>query len=47
MEQAKKALVKKLGYKFAQDPSLRELNFKALDKGADLVWGGWDDDRCL
>jgi len=37
MEDAKKALEKKLGYKFEQDPSLRELNFKALEKGAELV----------
>lgn len=37
MEQAKKALEKKLGYKFEQDPKLRDLNFKALAKGAELV----------
>jgi len=39
MKAIEKALEKKLGYKFAQDPSLRELNFKALAKGADLVKG--------
>lgn len=39
MDQAKKALEKKLGYKFEKDPSLRELNFKALEKGAELVQG--------
>lgn len=37
MEGAKKALEKKLGYKFEKDPKLRELNFIALDKGAELV----------
>lgn len=37
MDQAKKALEKKLGYKFEKDASLRELNFKALEKGAELV----------
>lgn len=37
MEQAKKALEKKLGYKFEQDPKLRELNFTALERGAELV----------
>ncbi len=37
VEAAKKALEKKLGYKFEQDPKLRELNFKALERGAELV----------
>jgi len=37
MEKAKEALEKKLGYKFEKDPNLRELNFKALEKGAELV----------
>lgn len=37
MEQAKKAIEKKLGYKFEKDPSLRELNYKAIDRGASLV----------
>lgn len=37
MDQAKKAVEKRLGYKFAQNPKLRELNFKALERGADLV----------
>lgn len=37
VEEAKKALEKKLGYKFEQDPKLRELNFKALQKGMELV----------
>lgn len=37
MEQAKKALEKKLGYKFEQDPKLRDLNFKALEKGVELL----------
>ncbi len=37
MDQAKKALDKKLGYKFEQDPKLRDLNYKALERGAELV----------
>lgn len=37
MEDAKKALEKKLGYKFEKNPQLRELNFKALETGAELV----------
>ncbi|MEG6617127.1 2-oxoacid:acceptor oxidoreductase family protein [Peptococcaceae bacterium 1198_IL3148] len=36
-EDAKKAIEKKLGYKFEQNPKLRELNFKAIDRGAELV----------
>lgn len=39
MEKAKAALEAKLGYKFEQDPSLRELNYKALERGAELVQG--------
>ncbi|MFZ5754241.1 MAG: 2-oxoacid:acceptor oxidoreductase family protein [Bacillota bacterium] len=39
MDQAKKAIEKKLGYKFEQDPKLREMNFKALERGAELVKG--------
>jgi len=39
MDDAKKALEKRLGYKFQQDPQLRELNYKALEKGAELVKG--------
>ena len=37
VEQAKAAISKKLGYKFEQDPKLKELNFKALERGVDLV----------
>jgi len=37
MEQAKKAIEKKLGYKFEQNPKLRELNYKAIERGANLV----------
>jgi len=37
VEQAKAALEEKLGYKFEQDPKLRELNFKALERGVDLA----------
>lgn len=36
-ESAKEAIEKKLGYKFEQDPKLRDLNFKALDRGVELV----------
>jgi len=36
-EDAKKALEKKLGYKFEQDPRLRDLNFRALERGIHLV----------
>jgi len=39
IEQAKKSIEAKLGYKFEQNPELRELNFKALEKGAALVSG--------
>ncbi|MEW6624992.1 MAG: 2-oxoacid:acceptor oxidoreductase family protein [Bacillota bacterium] len=39
IEQAKAALEKKLGYKFEQNPQLRELNFKALERGIELVKG--------
>jgi 2-oxoglutarate ferredoxin oxidoreductase subunit gamma len=37
MAAVKTALEKKLGYKFEQDPKLRELNYKALERGAELV----------
>lgn len=37
VDQAKVAIEKKLGYKFEQNPQLRELNFKALDRGIELV----------
>lgn len=35
--QAQAAIEKKLGYKFEQNPSLREMNFKALARGMELV----------
>jgi len=35
--EARAAIEKKLGYKFEQDPSLRELNFKAISRGMELV----------
>jgi 2-oxoglutarate ferredoxin oxidoreductase subunit gamma len=38
-ERAKEAIEKKLGYKFEKNPKLRELNFKAIDRGAELVAG--------
>ncbi|SMB86989.1 2-oxoglutarate ferredoxin oxidoreductase subunit gamma [Desulfonispora thiosulfatigenes DSM 11270] len=37
LEGIKDALEEKLGYKFAQKPELRELNFNALEKGVNLV----------
>ncbi|MDW7675368.1 MAG: 2-oxoacid:acceptor oxidoreductase family protein [Bacillota bacterium] len=37
IEQAKKSIEAKLGYKFEQNPELRELNFRALEKGMELV----------
>lgn len=36
-EQAKEAIEKRLGYKFEENPKLRELNFKALERGIELV----------
>ncbi|MCL6610393.1 MAG: 2-oxoacid:acceptor oxidoreductase family protein [Peptococcaceae bacterium] len=38
-ERAKDAIEKKLGYKFEKNPELRDLNFKAIDRGAELVAG--------
>ncbi|KAB2952994.1 ketoisovalerate oxidoreductase [Heliorestis acidaminivorans] len=38
-EQAKQALEDKLGYKFEQNPKLRELNYRALERGMQLVEG--------
>lgn len=34
---AKAAIEKKLGYKFEQNPKLRELNFGAIDRGMELM----------
>jgi 2-oxoglutarate ferredoxin oxidoreductase subunit gamma len=36
-DSAKKALEKKLGYKFEQNPKLRELNFQALEIGKQMA----------
>jgi 2-oxoglutarate ferredoxin oxidoreductase subunit gamma len=36
-EDSKAALAKKLGYKFEKNPSLRDLNYRALEIGRDLV----------
>ncbi len=36
-DRAKAAIEKKLGYKFEKNPKLRELNFKAIERGAELV----------
>lgn len=37
LDEAKAAIEKKLGYKFEQNPKLRELNYSALEKGMELV----------
>ena len=37
MDDAKKAIEKKLGYKFEKSPELRDMNFKAIERGAELV----------
>lgn len=37
LDKAKKALEKRLGYKFEQDPNLRDLNHRALERGVELV----------
>ncbi len=39
LEQAKRALEKKLSYKFEKNPALREMNYRALERGAELVAG--------
>ncbi|WP_269746078.1 2-oxoacid:acceptor oxidoreductase family protein [Syntrophaceticus schinkii] len=39
LEKAKEAIEKKLGYKFEQNPKLREMNFKALERGYEMVAG--------
>jgi 2-oxoglutarate ferredoxin oxidoreductase subunit gamma len=36
-ERIKAAVERKLGYKFEKQPELRELNFKALERGMELV----------
>lgn len=36
-EAAKQALLHKLEHKFAQDPSLKDLNFKALERGKEVA----------
>lgn len=38
-EKAKEAIEQKLGYKFEQSPRLRDINYKAVDKGIELVKG--------
>ncbi len=37
LERARTAIEKKLGYKFEKNPELRDLNFKALHRGTELV----------
>nr|WP_218070372.1 2-oxoacid:acceptor oxidoreductase family protein [Desulfuribacillus alkaliarsenatis] len=37
IDQAKAAIEAKLGHKFAQKPELRDLNYRALERGAELV----------
>jgi len=38
-ERAQNAIEKKLGSKFEKNPKLRELNYKAIERGAELVAG--------
>ncbi|CEO90399.1 MAG TPA: ketoisovalerate oxidoreductase [Syntrophaceticus sp.] len=37
LEKAREAIEKKLGYKFQDNPELRDLNFRAVEKGISLV----------
>jgi 2-oxoglutarate ferredoxin oxidoreductase subunit gamma len=37
LDNTKKALEKRLGYKFEHDPKLRELNHRALERGVELL----------
>lgn len=37
LEQARSAIEKNFGYKFEQNPKLREINYKALERGMELV----------
>lgn len=37
MDQAKQAIEAKLGHKFAQKPQLRDLNYRAMERGVELV----------
>ncbi|MCL5290012.1 MAG: 2-oxoacid:acceptor oxidoreductase family protein [Firmicutes bacterium] len=37
VDRARLAIEKKLGYKFEKDPKLRDLNFRAMDRGMELV----------
>jgi len=39
VERAKAAVEKKLGYKFEIQPELRELNFRAMERGFEMVAG--------
>lgn len=37
LQRAKAAIEKKLGYKFEKQPELRDLNFRAMERGVNLV----------
>ena len=39
LDKAKESIEKRLGYKFEKNPELRELDFKALQEGINLVAG--------
>jgi len=39
IEDAKAAIEKKLGYQFEKKPELRDMNFRALERGSELVAG--------
>ncbi len=45
LDKAKAAIEKKLGYKFEKQPQLRDLNFKALERGVELSRETWDVGR--
>ncbi len=42
LDKAKAAIEKKLGYKFEKQPQLRDLNFKALERGVELSREMWN-----
>lgn len=39
VDDAKAAIEKRLGYKFEKNPKLREMNFRAMERGMELVAG--------
>jgi 2-oxoglutarate ferredoxin oxidoreductase subunit gamma len=39
VEEAKEAIERRLGHRFEKDPALRDLNYRAVERGAELVRG--------